>query len=835
MVCDSLTGKAIPFVSVIFEGSSQGVISDDNGTFYLLNKDGYKRLIFRALGYETKIVQLKEAAMQTETVNVLLSPTAYELENVTVRPHRERYSRRNNPAVDLIRKVIEHKDRNRIESKDAYKAEVYEKLSLAVDYTPEMQRSRLLKPFSVLKNYLDTSEYTGKPMLTLSIRELLADYYYRKTPRTAKTIIKARQQQGVDRTLDDSRTLSDNLQEIFKDVNLFDNDITLLINKFVSPLSSILATRYYKYYITDTLDLSGERCVNLSFTPANSQSYGFTGCLYVTLDGNYSIKKVQLNIPFNINLNWVNQLRIEQEFVRVSSGLWVVAREDTYGAFAPAHSLPHGLPQLYAHRVRSFNGYNFDVPPEETDRVFHIENSYLLLPEAEMQTDTFWLQKRHIPLQGKEQMLPDLLADLQQVSMYNVLIKALEIIVSDYVPSHSVINSSRFDFGPVGSAFSSNYVEGSRIRAGGMTTANLHPQWFAAGYLAYGMRDCKLKYQAKLTHSFTPRMYHEKEYPFNHLSFMHAYDVYTPGQSFLFASHDNLMTSFNVGAPLTQMQYIRKTELRYEKEYYNHLSIDLWAKQERNQAAGTLSYNRYTTDSTMSRIESFMVSEAGFGIRYAPGERAYNSRKGRNTVFNLSKDAPILKLSHRIGFKGLPGGDYAYHHTEIGVEKRYWLSSFGHIDAAVKAGYLWSKAPFPLLILPNANQSVAIQSESFAMMRALEFVTDRYASFFITYYMKGWIFNRIPLIQRLQLREVISVNGLYGGLSDKNNPQVDPTGLFQFPQRTSPLGKSPYMEASVGIDNIFNILRVDYYRRLTYLHALDIQKDGFRIAFRFAF
>jgi len=203
-------------------------------------------------------------------------------------------------------------------------------------------------------------------------------------------------------------------------------------------------------------------------------------------------------------------------------------------------------------------------------------------------------------------------------------------------------------------------------------------------------------------------------------------------------------------------------------------------------------------------------------------------------VFNLSKDAPIFKISHRIGIKNVLGGDYDYQHTELSAEKRVWLSSFGHIDVQFKAGKVWDKVPFPLLIMPNTNQSITIQPDAFHLMNALEFVSDQYVSFNATYYLKGWILNRVPLIKWLRLREVVSFNGIYGGLTKKNNPTYTP-GLYLFPDGTQPLGNTPYMEASVGVENILKILRIDYYRRLTYLDNPSIKKGGIRIALRFSF
>ena len=828
IVKDSITGEPLPFVSVYFDGSTIGAMTDDNGTFTLQNNQGYTKLAAASLGYDTKFIDLKPGK-KNDNLELLLKPTAFEISEVVVKPKREKYTRKDNPAVELIKKVIAHKNDNRIEAKPEYQTEVYEKLSLSLDnFNPNLDKNKFLKKFKFIKNYLDTSEFNGKPILTVSVRENLSDFYYRKSPKAEKMIVRAKRMQGIDKTLDDGGGITSNLEEIFKSINIFDNNIPILLNRFVSPLSSTLATTYYHYYIMDTLDVGGDKCVDLAFVPANSESYGFTGRLYITLDGNYAVKKVLLNTPANINLNWVDKLRIEQEFKQMPDSTWVLDQENTFVNFY----VVKGTQQLYAHQIRNYDNYNFNV--QNADSVFGLLGALHVLPEATVQPDTFWIHNRPIPLKEKEDALKDLLGQLRKVPAFNAIIKTAEILITGYIPTANDKKVTKFDFGPMNTTFSANHLEGFRMRVGGMTTANLNPYWFASGYLAYGTNDRKIKYNLKLTHSFTKKEYHEGENPVNNLSFIQEYDVYTPGQDFLFTSKDNIFVAWKVGEPVTKMQYIRKSVLQYEKEWLNGLTWKSWIMNQNNEAAGTLQYIKRDESGNLYHIKDFTTSEIGTQLRFAPGERAYNGRSGKESVFNLSKDAPVFKLSHQLGIKGVLGGDYNYNHTEISAEKRIWLSSFGHIDAQVKAGKVWDKVPFPLLILPNTNQSITIQPEAFHMMNALEFVTDQYVSFNATYYLKGWILNRIPGIKWLRLREVLSFNMIYGGLTDKNNPTLTP-GLFLLPDGTQPLGSTPYMECSVGLENIFKILRIDYYRRLTYLDHPDIKKGGIRIALRFTF
>jgi hypothetical protein len=833
VVKDTLTGEPLAFVSIVLEGGvkgqeGQGGITDAKGYFSLPNK-GASHLTASFLGYEPKRIRITAGEL-----TVFLNPVSFELGEVTVKPKRERYTRRGNPAVELARNVIAHKKENRIEAKAQYSVEVYEKLLLAWDdFRPNLDKG-FMKRFAFVKNYTDTSSLTGQPILTLSMRETLSEKYYRRTPETSRTLIKARRQEGVEETIDQNGTLSANIREIFRPINIFENDITILLSRIASPLHSTIGTSYYHFYIIDTTVVEGDSCATLAFVPSNSEGYGFTGKMSVTLDGKFAVKKLLLNLSRKANINWVDQLRIEQSFRQTDDSTWVVSEENTYISFFAAQ----GVPRIYAHQVRSYDRYDFT---SDADSIFSLSGDMHILPCAEIQTDTFWRQSRPIPLPEREDILSSLLRELRGVPLFNVLIKTGEILISGYIPTTSDQNRSAFDFGPVTTFLSGNSVEGLRFRVGGMTMAQLHPHLFAGGFLAYGTNDKRFKYQTNLTYSFNPKKVHVKESPIHALSFLCEYDIYTLGQDFLYTNKDNLFISTpGMNKDVAKMQYIRKMVLNYEREFPSGFSFKTWLQRSNNEAAGTLCYEPLNDFEPVLR--SFTTTETGVTLRYAPNEPAFNSRRGKDSRLNLSsKDIPILTFTHYAGIKGLLGGKYTYQHTEVSAEKRIWFSSFGHLDAKVKAGGIWNTVPFPLLILPNTNQSFTIQPEAFNLMRPVEFVADRYVSLYATYYLKGWILNRTPLIKWLKLREVVSLNAFWGGLSGRNNPDLSNSSrLFHFPNGTHPLDRLPYVEASIGVENIFKCLRLDYYRRLTYLDAHtegmpSLRKGALRLALRFTF
>lgn len=806
-VKDASNGKPMEHVAVYFKNTSTGCITNYRGEFFLKDPSGADTLIIDAMGYEKQFLVLTKAS--TTGIQVQMVPAAIELQGAVVKAKRKRYVKKDNPAIALIRNVIARKDSNRVESMDYYSCSMYEKTTLSLDkFSPDFEKRRKLR---YLKEHIDTSEITGNAILTFSIRETLNDRYYRKSPKEEKTVRKAQRHTGLDEVFDHNGSMTSSLEMLFTGINIFDNDIAFMMNRFVSPISSALATSYYKYYIMDTVNIDGIPCIDLSFIPYNSQSYGFTGRLYITDDGKYSVKKVQLNFPSNNNVNWIDKLRIDQEFQQTEDGLWALKQEDSYVNL----TVFEGVQGIFAHQSRSFADYCTDRDSLAGNPAYRIDGPLKVLPDSKSYDETYWAENRLAPLNRRESDVAKVTDDISRKSSTVVWMKVLDALVSEWVPTTGSKETSKFDFGPIYSFAGYNYVEGLRFRIGGTTTANLSKRWFGKGYIAYGINDRKVKGNITLTHSFNDKHYHPNERPLNNLSVSYTYDIYSPES--VGEQHD-LLTSLKAQT-VKKLQYIRRGTVRYEKQWLNSLTSSFWMENARYTPAtlsgpkgeGTLRYEMLASDGSVINVPNLSTTEIGAQIRWAPGEREFNSMSKR---LNMDKDAPVFTLSHAVGIKGL-GGEYNYNRTEFTAFKRIRLSIAGFLDAKLSAGAVWNQVPWPLLIMPAANQSFAYRRETFHMMNALEFVTDGYAQVNLTWHMKGLIFNRIPLIKKLKLREVVIFNGIYGVLTDKNDPTKTP-GLFKLPEGTYTLEKMPYMEVGVGIENILNLFRIVYFYRLTY-------------------
>ena len=818
VVTDSLTNEPIPYLSVFYEGKGVGSITDNDGNYKVETRKGWNKLTFSAVGYVTKVVNIIPGV--TKNLNVRMRPDDIMLDEVVVKPKREKYSRKNNPAVELMKKVIAHKKNNKLSENDYYQYNKYQKITMSLnDVTPEMLEKGMYKKMPFLKDQIELCEETNKFILPISVDETASQKIYRKHPKSEKTIIKGMSSTGVNELFATGDMLSTVLKDVFTDVNIYDNDIRLLQYPFISPISSSDAISFYKFYIMDTTFVDKDKCFHLTFVPNNSQDFGFTGHLYVLADSSYTVKKCTMNLP----KNFVDNMDIIQEFEQLPNGEWVLKTDDMIVEM----TLMKIMQGFQIRRTTRYSDYAFDELPQQ---LFKRKGAEIKEADAMMRGDDFWNQYRPVPLTQTESSMDMLVKRLEQMPGFKYVIFVLKAFIENFVETGTKEHPSKVDIGPVNTMISNNYIDGLRLRMSAQTTANLNPHLFFKGYYAYGFKDHRSKYMGEVEYSFNKKEYLPREFPKNSITFSYQYDVMSPTDKFLKTDKDNVFVSFKTST-VDQMSYVRNIALKYENETQFGLKTTVEVKHSTDEPTGGLAY--ITNDDQKTLVPEIQTMEASLAFRYAPGETFVNTKQRRIPV---SFDAPVFTLSHTAGFKGVLGGEYNYNLTEIGLYKRFWFSSWGKIDMFVKGGAQWNKVPFPLLIMPAANLSYILQRETFNLINNMEFLNDRYASLDVSWDLNGKIFNRIPLLKKLKWREAIGFKMLYGHLTDKNNPMKHPgdSELFLFPTRNGrPTSfvmdpKTPYMECSVGIHNIFKILHIDYVRRLNYLDHPDANKWGVR-------
>ena len=822
VVTDSLTNEPIPYLSVFYEGKGVGSITDNDGNYKVETRKGWNKLTFSAVGYVTKVVNIIPGV--TKNLNVRMRPDDIMLDEVVVKPKREKYSRKNNPAVELMKKVIAHKKNNKLSENDYYQYNKYQKITMSLnDVTPEMLEKGMYKKMPFLKDQIELCEETNKFILPISVDETASQKIYRKHPKSEKTIIKGMSSTGVNELFATGDMLSTVLKDVFTDVNIYDNDIRLLQYPFISPISSSDAISFYKFYIMDTTFVDKDKCFHLTFVPNNSQDFGFTGHLYVLADSSYTVKKCTMNLPKKSGVNFVDNMDIIQEFEQLPNGEWVLKTDDMIVEM----TLMKIMQGFQIRRTTRYSDYAFDELPQQ---LFKRKGAEIKEADAMMRGDDFWNQYRPVPLTQTESSMDMLVKRLEQMPGFKYVIFVLNAFIENFVETGTKEHPSKVDIGPVNTMISNNYIDGLRLRMSAQTTANLNPHLFFKGYYAYGFKDHRSKYMGEVEYSFNKKEYLPREFPKNSITFSYQYDVMSPTDKFLKTDKDNVFVSFKTST-VDQMSYVRNIALKYENETQFGLKTTVEVKHSTDEPTGGLAY--ITNDDQKTLVPEIQTMEASLAFRYAPGETFVNTKQRRIPV---SFDAPVFTLSHTAGFKGVLGGEYNYNLTEIGLYKRFWFSSWGKIDMFVKGGAQWNKVPFPLLIMPAANLSYILQRETFNLINNMEFLNDRYASLDVSWDLNGKIFNRIPLLKKLKWREAIGFKMLYGHLTDKNNPMKHPgnSELFLFPTRDGrPTSfvmdpKTPYMECSVGIHNIFKILHIDYVRRLNYLDHPDANKWGVR-------
>lgn len=816
-VINAENNEKVPYAAIFVVGTKTGYMANENGEFEIKHNKRTAKIKISSIGYENKEVNI---SLPIDSIlKITLNPQENLLEEVIVTKKREKYSKKNNPAVTFVNKIRSLKEENDPHRNEFYNYDKYEKITLGLNNFAEQTKDKgILAQFKFLNEYIDTSEVSGKPILNVSVKEKASQIIYRKNPKAEKEYVTGIKRNGID-DITDQESMQVFLEDIFREIDLYENDINILQNRFVSPLSKI-APDFYKFYLTDTIMIDGQRCIQLAFAPHNSATFGFVGYVYVPEgDSTMFIKKVSMKIPSSINLNFIDHMFINQEFIKAEDGSRLKIKDDMVMEI----SVLPGAQGLYARRNTSYSNHNFT--PSQHQHLFDDDRKSIIADDAYIQDDTYWNGIRTSPITKNEEKVGSLLSQLRDVPLYYWTEKILRILVSGYIHTAP---ESKIDIGPMNTLISNNDVEGWRFRVGGITTANLNKRLFARGFIAYGTKDKKIKYSGELEYSFIDKKYHSREFPVQSLRLTHLYDVDQLGQQYAFTNKDNIFLSLKRHED-NLMTYHRYTNLEYILELHNNFSLVAGLSHDRQEATKYVPF----VDGYNNTYNHYNQSSLKIKLRYAPGEKFYQSKTHR---YPINLDAPIFELTHTYSPKNFLGSMFEINKTEFSAQKRFWFSAFGFADCILKGGHVWSKAPYPNLLLANANLSYTIQPESFALMNPLEFINDSYVSWDVTYWANGALLNYIPLLKKLKLREAFSFRGLYGHLSDKNDPTKS-LELFKFPETAQPfkMTSTPYMEVGVGVDNLFKILRVDYVWRLTYRNNPNIDKSGIRIALHITF
>ena len=822
VVVDEETGDTIPKTGVQYKNSNISTACDKNG-FFTIERRNDEYLTFSAVGYKTLSILI--GPNTPSEMRITLKSETKRLNEVTIKAKRGKYSRKNNPAVELMKRVIAAKKRTDLSNHDYYQFNKYQKLTFAInDISPAQLENEKTQKKQWLINQIEVCQYNNKLILPLSVDETVTQNLFRKDPKNEKTIVLGQNTTGVNDLIQTGDVLNTVIKDVFTDVDIYDDQIRLLQDPFTSPIGKD-AIDFYRFYIVDTLYVDNDECYHLQFVPNNQQDFGFRGELWVLTDTTLHVKKCKLTLPKKTDVNFTDNLSILQEYTKLPNGEWALTTDDMIVEM----SVVKFMTKFIVIRTTRMSNYAFNKIP---DREFKGKAKIKYDPNSKMRDDDFWATNRMVHLTNGESSMSSFITGLSNTKGFKYILFGLKALIENFVETGK---KSYVDIGPINTMISTNFIDGLRTRLSAQTTANLSPHFFLSGYYARGWKSHKDYYKGQLTYSFNKKEYMPWEFPKRTITFTSTYDVCSPSDKFMPTDKDNVFTAFK-WTEVDKMMFYNRQELAFEYEQYWGLKTTVKLKTEENEACGSLYFKPLATYGGAS-VNRIRTTEASFQLRYSPGETYVNTKQRR---LRVNFDPPVFTISHTVGVKGVLGGDYDYNLTEASIYKRFWLNSWGKLDVSVKGGVQWNKVPFPLLIMPAANLSYIVEDETFNLINNMEFLNDRYASLDVSWDLNGKLFNRIPLIKKLKWREWLGIRCLWGTLTDKNNPTLernagDPV-LMQFPEGSYIMDpKRPYIELVAGIHNIFKLLHVEYIHRLNYNNLPTATKNGVRIMIRLTF
>ncbi|MFD2871486.1 DUF5686 family protein [Mucilaginibacter ximonensis] len=814
----SKKNEVMPFVSVGFMGTTIGAPTNANGRFSISTDKPVKQIKVSFVGYQDAYINITPGVAQV--VNVRLIPSTEELQEVDVKAGKKpKYRNKGNPAVELIRQVIAHRDQNRPEAYNYVEYREYDKMMFSIaNLSDKFAQKKFLQKYNFVLQNRDSTTVPGKSLLPLYLDEKLSQYYYRKQPEKERSVVLGT------RTVDyggsiDKEGITEFFKYMYAKVDIYDNSINLMTNNFLSPIANGGPT-FYKYFITDTVTLdNGQKLIELSFTPRNLEDMLFEGKIYITQDGNFAVQKAKLGINKHINLNFVKSMDIDLDFEQNPDGRYHLSKSTNLADFGINKNKNSGL---FGIRTIVYKNYIVNQPRPDTTYKKGVEDDaadYAISHRGEK----FWDQNRLDTLTTAEAKVYKNVDSLSHMKSFQRTLDIATLLFAGYK------SFGWFEVGPSNTFYSFNPIEGLKLRLGGRTTPELSNRYYFETYAAYGFKDEKWKGFLSATYSLNNKSIYK--FPQNYIRASFNRDTKIPGAALQFVQEDNFLLSFKRGE---NDKYLYNDFYRFDyvHEFESHFSYSLTLKKWTQTPAGSLYFQNNT-----GFINNLTTAEVSLNLRYAPNEKFYQGKIYRVPVPSTN---PIISVDYTHDFKGIVGGSYDFQTVHARIDRRTYLSQLGYFDSFVEGGKIFGQVPYPLLTIFRANQTYAYDLYSYNLMNFLEFVSDKYVALNIDQHFMGFFFNKIPLLQKLKWREVVSFKGIYGQLGDNNNPALHPN-LYQFPVRadgtpiTYTLGNTPYIEGSVGVENIFKFIRVDYVRRFNYLDHPGVAADGIRVRVKLDF
>lgn len=799
--------QSVPFANILFKGSSQGTISDENGKFYLESNQSWNTLVVSFVGYKT--LQFDLVKRVNYDLKLILNEETSQLDQVFIVTGKQ--SKKNNPAIDILRKIWEHKRKNGLKKFNQYEYSKYEKVEFDINTIDSaLMKSKLFKGMEFVFEQMDTSRVTGKTYLPIFINEAVSQVYGSNIINKEKEVLKGNKNSGFS----DNQTLIDFVNELYPDFNIYDNYLQFFDKGFVSPLSTT-GINTYNYVLADSSFIDNKWCYNIIYYPRRKNELTFKGNFWVA-DTTYAIKEINLQASKSANINWVKDIYIEQEFEVLNDSVFLIKRDYMMSDFAfNKKETSHGI---YGKRTTLYDNYVFD---KVIDKKSYDEVVYDYNKDVYDRDDAFWTENRLEALNKDERGVYKMLDTLKTVKKFKRLYNLGSILASGYIE----FNSLPLDYGPVFSTFGFNEVEGLRLRTGLRTYFGKNDLWRLEGFLAYGFRDDKFKY------GFSGKWLIDKKNRFI-ISAGNRRDVEQIGAS-LTTSTDvlgrSLASSSIVGTSTNdKLTSINLTSLAFELEPWRNLIMRVGGNYRTlESASSTFSLDYNTVNGIESEIKQF---ESSFSISYFPGRKMTGFGVERN-IANTDYASLFAQISR--GDKGVLDSDFDYTKLQFSYIQPWQVGGFGRLTTTIEAGKTFGEVPLGLLSVIPGNQSYFSIYNTFSQLDYYEFVSDTYTSFHLEHNFNGRIFSRIPFLRQFNLREIVSLRGVWGDISPENVALSTTSNPNSIPLIAP--NDRVYYEYGFGIGNIFKVFRIDFNFRGNYLENENARKFGVTGTFGFYF
>lgn len=777
-VSDNATGEAMPFVKVQFKDTKIGILTDSAGNYLLETYYASDSLQFTFAGYKRQIHFVRKDEQQT--VDVKLSLIVTEINEVTVRPPDEF------PSTILHRKMVNNKKINDREKLDAFEYELYNKLQLDLNNMSDKFTDRkVLKQLDFVMDYLDSSG-NEKTYLPVLLTESISNFYFKNNPKKKIEIMQAYRVSGTEEL-----SFNQFLGDMYLDINIYDNYIVLFGKSFVSPTANF-AKSFYKFYLNDSSYIDNQWCYLLKFVPKRTGDLTFVGEMWIH-DTTYAIKQLKANIAPDANLNFITDMYFEHKFDMVAPEVWMLTEERMIADVnITQNSKLYGL---YGRKYGSRK--NFVINKERPSEFYRVDDAVVTDKEANFRSDQYWEEHRHKSLSKQEEKIDEMVDSLNNNPYFKMLKNMTYMGTTGYYPINKIEVGSVFSF------ISRNPVENLRL-ALSLRTSNVFSKKIEfGGRFAYGFLDERFKYLLTIRANLS-----EKKRTM--LKGYYNYDIEQLGQSASATTVGSTFgTAFQTGV-LDKLTFISRVGTSIERDIKKDFIFKAGFEWRELEALGRANYLRLTdvgapSTDTASRLTT---SEISASIRWAKGEEFISGAFDRTS---LRSKYPVFLLQATIGVKGLFQSDYQYQKIDLFIDHNRQTGIFGHIRYGVNIGKTFGAAAYPFLKIHEGSQSYWLLTTTFNKLNFYEFISDQYATAYIEQHWDGFFLDRIPLLKKLQWRLVSGARGTVGSLSSKSIANI------ALPNFVKQFNSIPYVEANLGIENIFKFGRIDLVWRLTHL------------------